>query len=251
MSYQSCDCHLQDIRVLRPLSAFLAGMSGHKAGRRATRWSAACLAACFYMGPLLFMCDHQKRLSAVPFQECLGVKLEKGDEMECLVGGCNFLLTSVPREAYTFRSGAHAYIDKGGRGFRDVLLVSMFTGCLAAARLRPQQRKPVHLPPQLRQAMVGRQLHFTYATVRSSSLPRRSRLQEKQKLQTCSGRPAVMARVCRRCLLFRHWFLFACAANGDAYPYLLVNIGSGVSMLKVRALEDCICLLTSTGADRC
>lgn len=38
---------------------------------------------------------------------------EKGDEMDCLVRGCNFLQTSVPREAFTFRDGTPTYLDKG------------------------------------------------------------------------------------------------------------------------------------------
>jgi hypothetical protein len=41
------------------------------------------------------------------------VTFEKGDEMDCLVRGCNFLQTSVPREAFTFRDGTPTYLDKG------------------------------------------------------------------------------------------------------------------------------------------
>lgn len=38
---------------------------------------------------------------------------EKADEMDCLVRGCNFLQTSVPREAFHFRNGSPTYLDKG------------------------------------------------------------------------------------------------------------------------------------------
>lgn len=52
-------------------------------------------------------------LHVCSLQERLGVAFEKGDEMDCLVRGCNFLLTQVPREAFTFRKGQPTYIDKG------------------------------------------------------------------------------------------------------------------------------------------
>lgn len=69
------------------------------------------------------------------------MKLEKGDEMECLVRGCNFLLTSVPREAYTFQSGTRAYVNRGeNRGCRFVPaalqpLLTVFAAGLSSAVL--------------------------------------------------------------------------------------------------------------------
>lgn len=49
----------------------------------------------------------------VYLQEQLGVTFEKADEMDCLVRGCNFLQTSVPREAFHFKEGSPTYLDKG------------------------------------------------------------------------------------------------------------------------------------------
>jgi bifunctional damage-control phosphatase, subfamily II, fusion protein len=47
-------------------------------------------------------------------QERLGVKLENEDEMECLVSGCNFLLTAIRHEAFTFENGQTSYITSNG-----------------------------------------------------------------------------------------------------------------------------------------
>lgn len=56
-----------------------------------------------------------KGFEVVPLamQERLGVAFEKGDEMDCLVRGCNFLQMAVPREVFTFRKGRPSYLDKG------------------------------------------------------------------------------------------------------------------------------------------
>ena len=47
-------------------------------------------------------------------QEKLGVVLEKEDEMECLVAGCNFFLKAIRHEAFTFENGQPNYIASNG-----------------------------------------------------------------------------------------------------------------------------------------
>lgn len=45
------------------------------------------------------------------FKARLGVVLEKEDEMECMVAGCNFLLKAVSHEAFCFENGGAVYTD--------------------------------------------------------------------------------------------------------------------------------------------
>ena len=47
-------------------------------------------------------------------QEKLGVVLEKEDEMECLVSGCNFFLKAIRHEAFTFEGRQPNYIASNG-----------------------------------------------------------------------------------------------------------------------------------------
>lgn len=114
--------------------------------------------------------------------------IEKGDEMDCLVRGCNFLQTAVPREAFTFRNGKPSYIDKG--------------------------EAPCHLHSPAHAESAA-----SWQAIAASAC--------MYLLQCCC--PATIAL---------HTVLIALpvctAANGDTFPYLLVNIGSGVSLLKVR-----------------
>jgi len=42
------------------------------------------------------------------------VVLEKEDEMECLVSGCNFFLKAIRHEAFTFEGGQPNYIASNG-----------------------------------------------------------------------------------------------------------------------------------------
>jgi len=53
-------------------------------------------------------------LSRRALQEKLGVVLEKEDEMECLVSGCNFFLKAIRHEAFTFEGGQPNYIASNG-----------------------------------------------------------------------------------------------------------------------------------------
>lgn len=48
-------------------------------------------------------------------QEQLGLILEKEDEMECLVGGCNFLLKAIRHEAFTYENGALNFVTNTGK----------------------------------------------------------------------------------------------------------------------------------------
>lgn len=48
-------------------------------------------------------------------QEKLGLILEKEDEMECLVGGCNFLLKAIRHEAFTYANGSLNFVTNTGK----------------------------------------------------------------------------------------------------------------------------------------
>ena len=61
----------------------------------------------------------------VYMQEKLILILEKEDEMECLVGGCNFLLKAIRHEAFTYENGALNFVTNTGKRLvcnRSVLL---------------------------------------------------------------------------------------------------------------------------------
>ncbi|KAA6417475.1 MAG: pantothenate kinase 2, partial [Trebouxia sp. A1-2] len=65
------------------------------------------------------------------FQEQLGLILEKEDEMECLVGGCNFLLKAIRHEAFTYENGALNFVTNTGKSDSDLypyLLVNIGSG---------------------------------------------------------------------------------------------------------------------------
>ena len=40
--------------------------------------------------------------------------LEKADEMECAVAGCNFLLRAILHEAFTFEAGQAQFVSSNG-----------------------------------------------------------------------------------------------------------------------------------------
>ena len=50
-------------------------------------------------------------------QERLGLILEKEDEMDCLVGGCNFLLKAIRHEAFTYANGSLNFVTNTGKHF--------------------------------------------------------------------------------------------------------------------------------------
>lgn len=47
-------------------------------------------------------------------QQKLGLLLEKEDEMDCLVGGCNFLLKAIRHEAFTYINNTTNFIAANG-----------------------------------------------------------------------------------------------------------------------------------------
>lgn len=63
------------------------------------------------------------------FQEKLGLILEKEDEMECLVGGCNFLLKAIRHEAFTYENGALNFVtNTADSDLYPYLLVNIGSG---------------------------------------------------------------------------------------------------------------------------
>ena len=47
-------------------------------------------------------------------QQKLGLLLEKEDEMDCLVEGCNFLLKAIRHEAFTYINNTTNFIAANG-----------------------------------------------------------------------------------------------------------------------------------------
>lgn len=60
-------------------------------------------------------------------QEKLGLILEKEDEMECLVGGCNFLLKAIRHEAFTYENGSLNFVTNTGK---CLLLYGLIVFCM-------------------------------------------------------------------------------------------------------------------------
>ena len=58
-------------------------------------------------------CSSQSTSCDLP-QEKLGVTLEKEDEMECLVAGCNFLFKAIYHEAFMFEHGKTSFVTGTG-----------------------------------------------------------------------------------------------------------------------------------------
>lgn len=58
------------------------------------------------------------------FQERLGVLLEKEDEMDCAVSGCNFLLKAVRHEAFSYENGKAEFssVGDGALSFSQIAL---------------------------------------------------------------------------------------------------------------------------------
>lgn len=62
------------------------------------------------------------------FKEKFGVRLEKGDEMDCLVAGANFLLKAVPHEAFTYLDGRKEFVQIDPNDLFPYLLVNIGSG---------------------------------------------------------------------------------------------------------------------------
>ena len=67
------------------------------------------------------------KCSALCLQEKLGLILEKEDEMECLVGGCNFLLKAIRHEAFTYANGSLNFVTNTGKHPCCICGVWLFT----------------------------------------------------------------------------------------------------------------------------
>uniref|UniRef100_A0A1J3FVQ9 pantothenate kinase n=1 Tax=Noccaea caerulescens TaxID=107243 RepID=A0A1J3FVQ9_NOCCA len=62
------------------------------------------------------------------FTEKLGILFDKEDEMHCLVGGANFLLKTVPREAFTYLDGQKEFVEIDHNDLYPYLLVNIGSG---------------------------------------------------------------------------------------------------------------------------
>lgn len=109
---------------------------------------------CFYFlhSPFCHACKY----SGFCLQEKLGLILEKEDEMECLVGGCNFLLKAIRHEAFTYANGSLNFVTNTGKHPRCVLiffLVSVFENSvlltMMLANFGSQTRKLYYTSDQL------------------------------------------------------------------------------------------------------
>ncbi|CAK7332669.1 unnamed protein product [Dovyalis caffra] len=62
------------------------------------------------------------------FKEKLGIRLEKEDEMDCLVTGANFLLKAVNHEAFTYLNGQKEFVQIDHNDLYPYLLVNIGSG---------------------------------------------------------------------------------------------------------------------------
>ncbi|KAE8023473.1 hypothetical protein FH972_009163 [Carpinus fangiana] len=62
------------------------------------------------------------------FKEKLGISLDKEDEMDCLVGGVNFLLKAVHQEAFTYMDGQKEFVQIDHNDLYPYLLVNIGSG---------------------------------------------------------------------------------------------------------------------------
>lgn len=62
------------------------------------------------------------------FKEKFGVRLDKEDEMDCLVAGANFLLKAVPCEAFTYMEGRKEFVQIDANDLFPYLLVNIGSG---------------------------------------------------------------------------------------------------------------------------
>ncbi|XP_078429206.1 pantothenate kinase 2 isoform X2 [Wolffia australiana] len=62
------------------------------------------------------------------FKECLGISLDKEDEMGCLVSGANFLLKAIRHEAFTHMEGRKEFVQIDQNDLFPYLLVNIGSG---------------------------------------------------------------------------------------------------------------------------
>ncbi|XVF84993.1 hypothetical protein PTKIN_Ptkin17bG0083400 [Pterospermum kingtungense] len=62
------------------------------------------------------------------FKEKLGIRLDKEDEMDCLVTGANFLLKAVHQEAFTYLDGQKEFVQIDHNDLYPYLLVNIGSG---------------------------------------------------------------------------------------------------------------------------
>ncbi|KFK40789.1 hypothetical protein AALP_AA2G041200 [Arabis alpina] len=62
------------------------------------------------------------------FNEKFGILFDKEDEMHCLVGGANYLLKTVPREAFTYLDGQKEFVQIDHNDLYPYLLVNIGSG---------------------------------------------------------------------------------------------------------------------------
>jgi pantothenate kinase len=126
------------------------------------------------------------------FQDEIGISLVRLDEMTCVVGGLNFLLTSVDREVYTFKQPVDNAMEPSSSDHG--------IGATKAVQCSSRSTAATAVPS-------GRPLH-------SPTNPKRRSHSERPPRSMDHARDFVTSRA-------------------DPFPYLLVNIGSGVSIVKV------------------
>ena len=166
-------------------------------------------------------------LRACVLQERLGVVLEKEDEMDCLVAGCNFLLRAIRYEAFAFEDNQPRFIPTQGAAQTVDLVSPQHVGCSTVC-------SSPH--PHLAHALTK---HLTLLF----SKPYLHSLGSDQALSSGSSSSSCCQFRCPTAALYTnlHKVSFPDSsfiplprdAGAEPEPYLLVNIGSGVSMLKV------------------
>jgi type II pantothenate kinase len=169
------------------------------------------------------------------FEEELEITFNKFDELECLVRGMHFALNNFPDECFTYRPEetpeSAAPLSTESSSGRDTASAQASSGA-STVRITEPAPSPSRTHPR---SQAHNTEHTTPSidedtTIDASSAPRREKREPAAAPQTPkSPMKKDLKEYTRRVLLPFH-----SGGNGAAaFPYLVVNIGSGVSILKV------------------
>lgn len=159
------------------------------------------------------------------FEEELEITFNKFDELECLVRGMHFALNNFPNECYTYRPENSAKHPAPPAG-------STAASAVAAASAHQQTASHASLSPTT-QAQQGSNTtsspNSTSSSAGTGNISADTTADTPSKVATPPPPKRDSKEYTRRVVLPFN----TSASTTPAFPYLVVNIGSGVSILKV------------------
>ena len=165
---------------------------------------------------------------AKEIEEELEIMTNKFDELECLVRGMHFALNNFQDECFTYRPDLTEEPSPSPTPQRSSSAVSNLSTGTGAGATASVNSKPSPSPPRSRPGSQGHnQDHAIHTIAEESSASAGTSAAEPAPQQSSAKTTASSKRdskeYTRRVVL----------PNSPAFPYLVVNIGSGVSILKV------------------